>query len=809
MTQDAERPMRAKDGNVPASLRTDALFEVRYALRVLWKRPVFALSAMLTLALGFGAATAVFSVVDPIVFRPLAFTEPERLVALRPNGSFANREIDVLRRDASSFQHVAALSPGWLMAHTAVASPEQLNAARVSGNLFDMLGVRAAIGTAFGAESEVPGQDAVAVLSHELWVRRFGADPSVIGRAVRLDGRDYVVQGVMPAGFQLLSFRTDLWVPLTFDAQAMTWAGATAFGLARLRTGVTIESATQEMQLIAARMRDAFELPPDYAQGRMVARLADTVIGDVRPMLLILLGAVGFVLCIAAANVANLLLVRTAERQRELAVRYALGASRGRVVRMVLTESLTLGAIGGLAGAGLATLAVRALAARLPRNIPRLAEIGVDVRVLAIGAALTLLVSLAFGAAPAFFAARNALSGRLRAGRTVAEGHTRGTLIAAQVAVAVVLAVGASLMARTLLALQRVDPGFSAENRLTLQLQPSGRSAEEGRAYWARVLETVRGTPGVLAAGTILHVPMSGRTWNADIEVEGRPLMDQQARPRSAWQAVSEGYLETVQIPLRSGRDFTADDHAGGPRVLLINDAFARAIFPGEDPIGRRIRAGNATQNEWATIVGVIGSVRHQSLSRDASPELYVSFNQRRVVANALVVRAQADPLALVASLSERIWDIDPNVPISQVRTMTDWLSASVARERAVLALLASFALIGLTLGAIGIYGVVAWSARQRAREIGIRLALGASPPSLVRFVARQGLIASLAGVAAGLLLAALLVRFMRGLVFGVATLDPITFLLVPAALLIVAAVAGTLPAARAARVPPAAVLND
>jgi predicted permease len=357
--------------------------------------------------------------------------------------------------------------------------------------------------------------------------------------------------------------------------------------------------------------------------------------------------------------------------------------------------------------------------------------------------------------------------------------------------------------------LHRVDPGFQAQGLLTMRLQPSNRPAAELRAYWRSVLESVRALPGVTAAATILHLPMSGRSWNADVLVEGRPQIPGQSPLRTAWQVISVGYLDAARIPVVSGRDFTAQDHSRVPRVALVNEAFAASVFPGENPIGRRVRAGNATQNEWATVVGIIGSVRHDSLNTAPAPELYVPFEQRLVIANSLIVRTRGNPADVAVPIRDRIVEIDSDVPVSQIRTMEDLLTGSIARERVTLALLSSFAIIGLVLGAVGIWGVVAWSARQRSREIGIRIALGARAHSLVAHVARRSFTASLAGVAIGIVAALALVRLMRGLIFGVSPTDPITFLLVPAVMLVVAGFAAVLPAWRATRLPPASVLTD
>jgi predicted permease len=469
-----------------------------------------------------------------------------------------------------------------------------------------------------------------------------------------------------------------------------------------------------------------------------------------------------------------------------------------------------LALFGGVSGFLLAIAGVRGLRVLLPPDTPRLAELAVDGRVLIACVVMTLMAAAVFAAAPCAVALRESVGGGLRRSRTVAAGasRTRGLLVSVEVALALVLVAGASLMARTMVALSHVDPGFEADNLLTLRLQPSGRTPEQATLYWDDVLERVRAIPGVVSAGTVLHLPMSGRQWLEAYQVEGRPVAEGQSPPRTAWQAVSPGYFETARIPLVRGRAFLEADRSGAMRVAVINEVLAEAAFPAEDPLGRRIMTGNATGSAWATIVGVVGAVRHDSLTAAPDPELYVPFSQTQVGANSLVVRTRSAPAGIAPAVRERIRAVDPIVPIAHVMTMQDLMGATTRRHRTVFVLLGAFAAIGTVLGMVGIYGVVAYGVRQRVREIGIRMALGARRGAVARLLVREGLGWAAAGIAVGVLAALALTRLMRGLVFGVSPTDPATFVVVSLLLAAVAVLASWLPARRAARIEPTDALR-
>jgi predicted permease len=573
--------------------------------------------------------------------------------------------------------------------------------------------------------------------------------------------------------------------------------------------GSTASAASSELKSLAAAMQTEFHLPPDWTDDAHVVGLHDAVVGGARRMLWLLFGGVVFMLMIATANVANFLLVRAAERRQELALRLALGASSFRVARLLLSESLVLGVIGGAFGVAAAFAIVRFLPALLPRDLPRLGEVVIDPGVLAFAVVATILPALAVGFAPVMHSRRNGLAGALREVRGARGERTRGALVAAEVCLALILMVGAALMGRSLNALLSVDVGFKADHLLSARLQPSGmRSPEETRVFWREALARVEAVPDVTSAATILHLPTSGRSWHADIEVDGRPLSAGTAPPRAAWQSVSTNFFATAGVPVISGRAFERTDVAGTPRVIVVNSAFARALFPNDVPVRHRIKAGFATEREWATIVGVVGGVRHDSLNSPPVPEVYVPFEQHMVGATSLVVRVKGDAAALAPAVRNAIWSIRRDVPVDEMRTMDAVLSGSLQRPRMILEILAFFAFTGLVFGAVGIYGVVAFGVEQRRRELGIRAALGADADNLVRLVVRSGLRFAGIGVLIGIPISVGLSSVMRGLVFGVTPTDPTSFVLGALVLLAVAVVASWVPARRASRVEPMEVLR-
>ena len=784
--------------------------DLRATLRGLRRRPAFSVTATVTLALGIGATTAVFSIVDAILLKPLPFAEPHRLVAIWPDRFLASREVAYLRDHARSYDQVALFSPGWLMALTDVEVPQQLNAGRISGNLFSMVGVRPFLGRTFGLEAEQPANSRVAVLGWTVWQLVFGGDSAIVGRSIVLNGGSYEVLAVMPRGFQLFDEDSDMWIPMTMNPEDFTWAGATSFAYGRLRPGTGLPEANAELPSLVRGAQAEFRHPEEWAREFSVIGLHDSLVGGVKRMLWLLFGAVAFLLLIATANVANLLLVRTSERRHELALRLSLGAPALRLARLLLSEAIVLGIAGGVAAVGIAMLCVRLIPRLLPGDLPRVEEIALDGRVLGFALAVTLLPSLVLALAPIAHALRNSTAARLRESRGGRPGgeRTRGMLVAAEVAMALVLLVGASLMGRTMIALFNVDPGLRAERLLTARMQPSVANGEESvRAYWRELLAQLEAVPGVVSAATILHLPTIGRSWRTHVTFEGRTPAPGAAPDRAAWQSVSEGYFATAGIPLLAGRDFAPTDRTGAPRVVIVNDAFATRFYPGESPLGKRFTT-SSTSDEPMTVIGVVGGVRHDSLNAPPVPEVYVPMEQVYVGSTSLVVRTSGDPLALAGAIRDRIRSVDRNVPISDMRTMDDLLSASLHRPRLLLTVISLFAGLGLSLGLVGIYGVVAYGVQQRVRELGIRAALGADAGRLNRLVVRGGLRYALAGIALGVPVALALSRALRGFVFGVATTDPVSFTMVPIVLLLVALAACWIPARRASRSDPMEVLR-
>jgi predicted permease len=683
------------------------------------------------------------------------------------------------------------------LTHVAVA--RQLDVARVNGDLFGLLGVAPVVGRPFGSVTN----ERVAVLSYDLWTSAFAGDRAIVGRSIVLSGEPYTVVAVMPKAFRAFAFTSDAWVPLPDDHSAFYWTGQTALAYARLRPGTTARAASVELATVAPHVRTDFQLAPDWGAGARVVGLAESMVGALRPMVIVLCGAVGFLLALATANVAILLLVRAAERRQEMGVRLALGATPGRLVALAMSESLVLGLIGGVIGVVLARGGVALVVAILPRTLPRIQEITLNAPVLMASATLTLIVTVLMGLAPA----RQA---RLLHGRTSDPGgdRTRGLLVSLEMALALVLVVGATLMGRTLVALSRVDPGLERDHLLTMRIQPTMHD-DALRPYWQSVLTRVQAIPGVRSAATILHLPTIGRAWDVPIQLEGESPEPYQRRPTVHWQSVSSGYFQTAGVRLMRGRSFTDADGPHTLSVIAVNSAFAARFFPGADPIGRRVSLGWVTNDSLATIVAVVGSVRHDSLTGAPAPEIYSPFAQRPVGANALIVRTTVPPQSLVAAIRHQVEAVDRDAPISDVMTMDDLLAASLARQRTMLVIFGLFAGVGLVLGAIGVYGVVAFGAAQRVKEIGIRMALGANAGAIQRLLVSYGLRYAALGAVVGTALALLASRVMRNAVYGVPTTDPVSFTVAPAVLAIVVAIASWIPARRAAAVDPTVALNE
>jgi predicted permease len=800
--------------------------DVRYGLRLLRRSPGFAAVAILTLALGIGANTAILSVVNAILLKPLDYTDPDRLVVLLHKGRnpvAPGNYLDWKARVRSLSSLGAAES--WSANLTSGDVPEKLSAMRMTADILPMLGVRPRLGRAFLPADDDAGRDHVVLLSDGLWRRRFAADPDVIGKAVTLNGEPYTVLGVLPAGFQFAPFwHTDaeLWAPLDLRPRASSRESSSLRVFGRLKDGVSLETARHEVAAVTAALEREF---PGTNRDVRVEGLRDKVVGDVRPALLVLLGAVGLVLLIACANVANMLLARASARRREIALRAAIGASRGRTVRQLLTESLVLAAAGGAAGVALGAWILRALLAFAPQSLPRLAEVRLDPRILLATFLVSLATGIGFGLAPALQASTARLQDALKdgggSGGAREGGRLRRIFVAAEFAIALVLLVGAGLMARSFIALERIDPGFDPRGVVTLEVSVAGtRQAQPGRRQilYRQILERFAAIPGVKSAGAINHVPIAGDIWGFPYRIEGRPKPAPGQSPVAAYRAVLPGYFATMRLPILRGRDVAATDVAGAPGVVLVNEYLARRIWPGEDAIGKRISVdGPDDAPVWLTVIGVVKTAVQNDWSAPPDDEIYLSFLQRPGLTDSphpqeayatFVARTDGDPAALVPALRAAVWQIDRTLPISAVQAMPDVVAHANARPRFQMLLLAAFAAAAALLAAVGIYGVMSYVVSRRAREIGVRIALGARPRDVVRLVVGQGMAMALAGSGAGLLAAFLAARLMSRILYGIRPSDPPTYAGVAALLLAIGLAASYLPARRAARLDPMAALR-
>ena len=798
--------------NTVDSLLTD----LRYAARRLRAAPGFTTIALLTLALGIGATTAIFSAVSPILFEPLPYPDADRITMIwemrsdgaRNEGTFGMyRELAERNR---SFEAMAVLRP-WQPTMTGADQPERFDGQRVSASYFKVLGVSPSLGRNFQESDDRLNGPNVVILSDALWRRRFGGDRAIVGRQITLDDRSYAVIGVMPSGFEsVLAPSAGVWAPLQYDmSQGRAW-GHHLRTVGRLRPGVGIDQASREVNALGQAVVN--ELHPetyDREVALAATSLQDDITRGVKPALLAILGAVCLVLVIACVNVTNLMLARGVQRRGEFALRAALGAARGRLVRQLLTESVLLAAMGGAAGMAAAMLGVRALVALSPPGLPRVGAIAVDGGAFAFGLGITALIALAVGVIPALQAARSDPRRDLQHGsRQSIGGHrrTRSALVVAEIALALVLLVSSGLLLRSLERLFAVSVGFDSSRLLTMQVQTVGQRFTDYRTadrFFAQALEAVRRVPGVTAAALTSQLPLSG-----DLDEYGVRLESSSEGNSSFRYAVSPGYVETMGIPLRRGRLLDDRDVAGTRPVALISESFAARLFAGADPLGQRVQIGPPEPSY--TIVGVVGDVRQMSLAVSRSDAVYTTASQwafpERVMS--LVVRARGDAAALAPAVREAVWSIDRDQPIVRVATMDDLLAATAAERRFALTLFEAFALAALVLAAAGIYGVLSGSVAERTREIGVRSALGATRGSIVTLVLRQGLTLTGIGVVIGLAGAAAASRGIAAMLFGVSPAAPVTYLGVIALLGVVSVVACGVPAWRAARVDPASTLR-
>jgi len=811
------------------------LQDLRYGARMLWKNPGFTLIAVITLALGIGANTAIFSVVDAVLLRPLPYKEPERIALVQQHmpklgwyygGVSAPELLDYIAGN-ETFAEMAGYGIINLNL-TGEREPQRLQVARVSPGLFPLLGVTPLLGRGFSAEEDEVGKDRVAALSEGLWRKHFGADPNIIGRVVKLDEQPYTVIGVMPSRLQFppaeaagaaLAGGIELWTPLALtDDEKQARRRDSNFSLiGRLKPGVKLEQAQADMAAIAASIERRY---PDVYRGS--TRIAATAVGlakhttqSVRFMVLMLFGAVGLVLLIACANIANLQLARAAGRASEIAIRSALGASGWRIARQVLTESLLLALVSGVAGMLLAVWALDLIVKFGPENIPRLKEVSLDPHVLGFTLLVTLLTGVLFGLAPALRGARTNLAEALNGSRRASgaggrEGaRLRNTLVILETALAVVLLIGAGLLINSFVRLLRTPPGFNPEGvvvaRTTL---PAARypEAERGKAVYRQALERIATLPGVQSVGVASTLPLATE-WQIGFLVEGGGERDFHTAYGS-W--VSNDYFRAMGISLKKGRAFTDEDRTDTTPIIVVNETMARRFWPGQEAIGKRIRWGGWNPQGWLTIAGVVADVKLSSLEAESPPTVYMPvFQIPRIRRDAVfIARTTADPASLAAAMRREIGAVDADLPIYDIRTMNQVIAESMARRRFTMGLLTIFAIAALSLATLGLYGVLSYAVTQRTREIGVRMALGGRRRDVLRLVVGQGMKMALIGALAGLIASFALTRLMKGLLFGVSPSDPLTFASVALLLTMVALVACWIPARRATKVDPMVALR-
>jgi putative ABC transport system permease protein len=795
-------------------------------VRGLRKKPLFTAAAVLTLALGIGANSAIFTVVNAVLLRPLPYPAPDRLMMLwtyNPRQGYSKDvssypNVDDWRRQSASFEGISAYFGGSFTL-TQAGDPAQMEGAVVTPGFFETLGVAPALGRTFGAREGAAGGARVAMLSHGLWQTRFGADPAIVGRTVMLNGVSHEVLGVMPASFAHPETAA-VWTPLApSERLAPLMQSRSSYWLrvvGRLKPGIDRRAAQSELDIIASALERQY---PDANAGigvRLVP-MHEEIVGDVREPLLILFGTAALVLLIACANVANLLLARAASRQRELAIRTALGAGRRRLIAQLLTESLVLATVGGAAGLLLAAGGIQALPSLAPSDLPRLTGVRIDTSVILYTSLAALVTGLIFGAAPALQSAPATAGEFLKErGRTESQGargrRLRAAVAVAEVAVALVLVIGAGLLVRSFVAMNRVDLGFDARGILAVRVElPRARYSQDAQitAFFTDLASRLRALPGVQSIGlgsSIVRAPQS-----STLSVHGRPPLDPTVRNLSVpYDSVTPEFFTTLRIPLRRGRLFTSADGPATERVVMVNESLARRFFPDEDALGKRVTYDDPAdaQARWLTIVGIVADTRRGGVDREPRAELYYPLTQlpdRRLY---VLVRTSGDPLALVRPAQAQVWAIDSNQPTASVRSVEAILADAQANRRFTALLLGLFSIVALALAAIGIYGVIAYSTAQRVQEIGIRMALGASRTNVVTSVLKEAVMIGVAGLALGIAAALALTRFLSGLLFGVGVRDPMTFVALPLGLLLVAILAALIPATRAVRVNPLVALR-
>jgi len=795
--------------------------DLRYAIRMLLKKPSFTIIVVLALGIGIGANTAIFSVVNAILLRPLPYKNFDRISMIW----MSNPKLGVMedwhsypnyvdyKEQNQVFEDMAAFNTRSFNL-TGAGDPVRVVGVWNTASLFSVLGVDAAVGRTFTEDEQEPGKDMVVVLSNGLWRRNFGGDASVIGQQISLNGINRTVIGVMPPSFSFPEKTTEFWVPLTVTPQRRQARNSIAYkAVGRLKPEVTLAQAQADMAAIAKRLDDQY-FQSDY--GVNLRLIHDQETHTVRSALLVLLGAVGFVLLIACANVANLLLARAAMREKEVAIRLALGARRWRIIRQLLTESVLLGVLGGAVGLLLAVWGLSALVALAPADIPRLDQTGIDARVLVFTLGISLVTGLVFGLVPALQASRPDVNDALKEGGRGSTGgggaRIRNLLVVSEIALSLVLLVGAGLLIRSFMRLQQFELGFNPEHLITMRVQLPGSKYKERKQvadFFQQLFERIEGVPGVQSAGAISTIFLSDTPNSTNFAIEGRPQATGAQSIEVPLDSVSAKYFKVMGIPLISGREFDDRDALGTPPVAIINETFANRFFPGEDPIGKRyVYGGPAPDNPWITIVGVVGDMRRTGFDRPVRPETFLPESQNPDNALTVVARTSADPASFAGMLRDQVWSIDRDQSVYDIKTMDQTLSEMLSQRRFNMLLLGVFASVALLLAALGIYGVISYSVSQRTHEIGIRMAMGAQTRDVVRLVVRHGLVLTGTGIGAGLIASFGLTRLMATLLYGVSATDPVTFLAIPLVLAGVALGACFVPARRASRVDPIEALR-
>jgi len=798
--------------------------DLRYSFRLLARKPAFTIVALLALAIGIGANSVIFSVVNSVLLRPLPYKEPDRLVMVWeeatsigfPENTPAPANFIDWRDQNRVFESMAATASERYNI-TGDGEPEKVEGLRATASLFPMLGVEPIMGRWIDADEDREGANRVVMLSYGLWQRRFGGDAGIIGKSITLDDQNYTVIAVMPSYFNFPIRGFDLWIPAAFDQQEANSRGSHYLEVyGRLKEGVTIEQARADMSAIAASLAERYP-GTNQGLGAVVNPLFEQQVGDVRPALLILFGAVGFVLAVACANVANLLLARAAARRKEISIRAALGAGRARLVRQFITESVLLAVLGGIAGLALALASLRLLIPFIPEEIHQAKDVSLDFTVVLFTFGVSALTGIIFGLVPAIQASRPDLNESLKDGArdssSGTQGRLRNLLVVSEVALALVLLAGAGLLINSFARLSQVDPGFRTENLLTMTVSlPATRypDRDSRAAFFDRTLERISSLPGVESAGVVTNLPLTFRGNSNFFVIEGRPELPPDRMPLAVTRVVNPDYLRTMGISLAAGRGIESQDTRDSLPVAVITEATARIHWPGEDPIGKRMKMGRYdTPNPWLTVVGIARDVHQFDLTTEPWPQVYLPYTQHRSFApRDIVIKTTRDPLQMTAAVRNAIWDIDRDQPVSNVSTMADIVSESLARQRFNTSLLAVFAFIAVLLAAVGIYGVMSYLVTERTREIGIRSALGADRGDILRMVVWQGFKLVGAGVVLGLAGALALSRVMTSLLYGVSATDPATFAIITAVIVFVALIANSVPAYRAAKIDPMEALR-